>query len=284
MTSKLPITVLVMTYNEEINIEKCLKSVVDWVDELIIVDSYSTDKTLAITQNYTKNIYSHKYDGHPQQWQWALDNIKTKNDWIFAIDADFIVTRELWDELMIKLRKIDDIKGYYIRHRQIFKGRPILHGGVYPNYWLRIFNKKYVHVDQKELVDIHFYVNGKTEKIKYDILEHNIKDESIHFWIEKQNKFAKRQAIEEIQRMKFKKTENIESNLIGTPDQQKNYLKNIWFKLPHYFRPLVYFLYRYFFKFGFLDGKAGFIYHFTQGFFYRLLVDINIDELNITKK
>ncbi len=277
---KLPISAIVLTYNEEKNLERCLNSIYKWVDEIILVDSYSTDRTLEIARKYTDKIYQNKYEGHPQQWLWTLRHVETKNEWIFAIDADFIVTDELWKEISRKLDSLSgEVSGFYIRHKQIFKGRPILHGGLYPSYWLRIFRKDKVKVDENELVDVHFYVNGRTEKLEFDVIEHNLKDSSIFFWIEKQNKFARKHAIEEINRRKGLSGNIIKPNFYGSPDQRKLFLKNLYYKLPLFIRPFLYFFYRYIIKLGFLDGKEGFIYHFTQGFLYRMLVDINIDEI-----
>jgi glycosyltransferase involved in cell wall biosynthesis len=285
MEKKLPISAIILTYNEELNIKKCLDSVLDWADEIIIVDSYSTDKTLEIAKLYTEKIYQNKYDGHPQQWQWTLKNVPIKNEWVFAIDADFIITEELWKEIAIKFAELnEEISGFYVRHKEVFKARPILHGGVYPSYWLRIFKKDKVRIDENELVDVHFYVNGRTENLEFDLIEQNYKDENIFFWIEKQNKFAKRHAIEEINRRDKMLNWPVKPNIFGSPGQRKLFFKNIYYKLPLYVRPFLYLFYRYILKLGFLDGKEGFIYHFTQGFFYRMLVDINIDEILSQRK
>jgi glycosyltransferase involved in cell wall biosynthesis len=286
VNNRISISAIILTYNEEKNIEKCLHSISSWADEIIVVDSFSTDNTLEIVKKFTNKIYQNRYDGHPQQWKWTLDNVQIHNDWIFAIDADFVVTCDLWRELSKRLFRADgDVSGFYVRHKEVFKGRPILHGGVYPSYWLRIFKKERVKIDENALVDVHFYVNGKTEKIEYDVEERNYKDDSIFFWIQKQNNFAKRQAVEELKRKDklFRSPE--QPSFFGSPVQKKLFLKSIWYKLPLYCRPFIYYFYRYFLRGGFLDGKEGFVYHFTQGFLYRMLVDINIDEiLNQEKK
>ncbi|MBA7603147.1 hypothetical protein ES703_10251 [subsurface metagenome] len=285
MSNKVPISVIILTYNEEENIEKCLKSIYGWVNEVLIVDSYSTDKTLELAKKYIDKIYQHKFDGHTQQWQWALNNLPIKSDWIFALDADFIVTEELWKEVSRRFDNVNkEVVGFYVRRKEIFKGRAILHGGVYPNYRLIIFKKNQVRFDENELVDAHFYVGGKVEKLEFDVIEQNSKDNSIFFWIEKQNKYARRQAIEEIRRKNDKLDHPIKMSIFGTPDQRKLFLKNVWYRFPLYIRPFIYFFYRYILKLGILDGKEGFIYHFTQCFLYRMLVDINIDEILSYKK
>lgn len=282
---KLLITAIILTYNEEENLEKCLNSISGWADEMVIVDSFSTDKTLELAGKYTDKIYQNKYEGHPQQWQWTLDNVPIKNNWIFAIDADFIVTEELWEDIGQRIGGLDEeVCGLYVRHKEVFRGRPILHGGVYPSYWLRIFRKDKVRIDENELVDVHFYVGGKADKVEYDVEERNYKDDNIFFWIQKQNTFAKRHALEEIRRKDKLLKSPEKPNFFGNPDQKKLFLKLIWYRFPLFWRPLFYFLYRYFLRGGFLDGKEGFIYHFTQGFLYRMLVDINIDEILSQKR
>lgn len=276
----LPITAVILTFNEEKNLPKCLESIVGHVAEIIVVDSFSVDATIQIAETYTQIIVQHEYGGHPQQWHWTLSNVAISYEWVFALDADFVVTQGIWDELGRKLSdKCDDVNGFYVRHREIFRGRRISYGGVYPNYWLRVFRKRKVKVDINELVDIHFYVDGKVDRIEFDVEEQNCKDDDIYFWIQKQNSFARRQAQEELERKRTPVAMLARPRLFGTPDQRKLFLKMIWYRLPLYVRPFIYFFYRYVLRFGFLDGREGFVYHFTQGFLYRLLVDINIEEI-----
>lgn len=278
-TSPACVSVVILTFNEEQNIERCLQSVSGWADEIFLVDSFSSDGTLEIARKYTEKIVQHKYDGHAQQWQFALENLQFKNEWILALDADFILTRELAEGIALAIQPNSDINGYYVRHRQVFRGRFIRHGTIYPRYWLRLFRRGCVSVDANDLVDLHFYVNGKTEKIEFDVIEDNHKERDISFWINKQCKFAKRQAEEEVLRKYGKTKFPVNPSLTGTPDQRTLFLKKYWYRMPLFVRPFIYFLYRYLFRLGFLDGKEGFIYHFTQAFLYRLLVDIELDGL-----
>jgi len=278
--SRLPVTAVVLTFNEEKNLPKCLDSLAQEVAQIMVVDSFSTDRTVEIARNYTDNIIAHQYDGHPQQWDWVLENAPMSQEWIFAIDADFVVTPALWNDLRKKLATADSsTNAYYVRHREVFRGRHIRFGGIYPNHWLRIFRKGCVSVDLNELVDVHFYVNGRIGTIEYDVIEKNYKDDNIFFWIQKQNNFARRQAKEELGRKNNATKSPGAANLFGNREERKLALKNIWYRLPLYFRPLIYFCYRYIFRLGFLDGRQGFVYHFTQGLLYRLLVDINLEEL-----
>lgn len=275
----LPVTAVILTYNEERNLPRCLAAIAGRVSEIVVVDSFSTDSTMEIARKSAQTVVQHKYEGHPQQWHWTLTSVPMANEWVFAIDADFVVTEPLWDELRRRLSADEGIDGYYVRHREIFRGRRLSWGGVYPSYWLRIFRRGRTKVDLDEKVDLHFYVDGRTARIEFDVEEQNANDDSIVFWIEKQNRFARRQAMEELQRLAVGAATVVRPDFFGTPDQRKLFLKSIWYRLPLYLRPLAYFFYRYVLRLGFLDGRQGFVYHFTQALLYRMLVDINIEEL-----
>ena len=172
-----------------------------------------------------------------------------------------------------------DVDGLYINRRQVFRGRWIKHGGYYPKYLLKLFRRDKVSFDEMDLVDHHFYISGTTAKLKHDLIEENVKENDIAFWIGKHNRYAVRMAEEEMHRGESGQKSPVSSALFGAPDQRILWLKSLWSRLPLYLRPVLYFHYRYFLRLGFLDGKQGFIFHFLQGFWFRLLVDINIEEM-----
>lgn len=280
---KLPISVVILTLNEEKNVEECLKSLYGWVDEIFIVDSYSTDQTLEIARKYTDKILQHPFDTHTRQWNWALENLSLQNEWILGLDTDQRITPELRSELqdlfVVENSRLEEIDGLYMKRRQIFRGKWIRHGGYYPKYLLKLFRRGKVRTGLTDLVDHHFYVQGRTGKLQNDLIEDNRKENDISFWIEKHNRYATLLAAEEVWQKNGKRSEYISASPVGNPDQKVLWLKNIWSRLPLHVRPLLYFIYRYFFRFGFLDGKEGFIFHFLQAFWFRLLVDIKIEEL-----
>ena len=273
----LPVSAVVMTYNEESNLQRCLESLSGWAGQVLVVDSFSTDRTLEIAGRYTDQIVSHAYESHPQQWRWALDNLPFAHDWVFAIDADFEVTPELWAAIR-ELLKDPPCHGYYVRHRQVFRGRFMRHGGMYPRYWLRLFRRSKVQVDQRDLVDIHFHVDGPVGRLEHDVVEDNVKDRNLTFWVTKQCRFAERQALEESGRTQKRHTPGVSPSFFGTPDQRTLWMKARWYKLPLFVRPFLLFLYRYVLQLGFLDGSPGLLYHFTQALLYRLLVDAHLAE------
>lgn len=277
---KLPISVIILTYNEEKNIKECLKSIYDWVEEIFIVDSYSTDKTLEIAKKYTDRIYQHPFENYAKQFNWALENLHIKTEWVMRLDADEYVTPELKNELIEKLPKISsEISGLYVKRRVYFLGNWIKYGGCYPIWHLRIWRTNKGYCEQRWMDEHIKIVSGKTLCLKYDIVDEN--KNNLHWWIEKHNRYATREAIDMLNlRYNFFKYDTIPANIWGTQEQRKRWFKErVYANFPLFIRPFFYFIFRYFIKLGFLDGKEGLIWHFLQGFWYRFLVDAKIYEI-----
>ncbi len=277
-----PVTAIVLTFNEEDNLPDCLASLAGWVDEIFLVDSGSTDATLEIAARHGARVFPHPFEGHSRQWAWALRELPVGHEWVLGLDADQRVTPELRRELeRVFLRapaELEGVDGVFVRRRQIFRGSWIRHGGYYPKYLLKLFRRGAVRFDEKDLLDHHFYVAGPTRNLPFDILEDNRKENDIAFWIDKHNRYARLHAREELARS-GPGSWVIEPSLTGSPDQRVVWLKQRWYRMPLFVRPMAYFVYRYFFRLGFLDGKQGFIFHFLHAFWYRLLVDIHLDTL-----
>lgn len=273
------VSVVIPTFNEDVNIGACLESIAGWADEILVVDSFSSDKTEEIARRFPVQFVQHVYESAPAQWNWAIKNLPFKNEWLLALDADFRMTAELKSALSDQLLHLPThVNGLYVRHRQVFRGRFIKHGTIYPRYWLRAFRRNAVSMDQNELVDQHFYVSGETRRVEFDVIEDNLKERDINFWLSKQLRFAERAAVEEVIRLRTGQISPIIPSLFGSPDQRTLWMKERWYALPLYWRPVLYFLYRYILRLGFLDGKEGFLYHFTQALVYRTVVDTHVDE------
>ncbi|HIC91363.1 MAG TPA: glycosyltransferase family 2 protein [Syntrophaceae bacterium] len=132
------LSVTIITYNEGKDIRDCLESV-KWADEIIIVDSFSTDKTVDICEEYTDKIYKEEWKGYASQKNSAID--KAKSDWILSIDADEKVPNPLKEEIFSVLSSPNKKEGYFIARKNFFCGRWIKHGGWYPDYTMRLFRK-----------------------------------------------------------------------------------------------------------------------------------------------
>jgi glycosyltransferase involved in cell wall biosynthesis len=275
----LPVTVVVLTWNEERNLEACLASVTPFARQVFCVDSGSTDRTLEIAQRHGATVVSHSFETHASQWAWALAHLSIDTDWVLGLDADQRVTPELATELadLLSRPSNDGARGYFIKRRQVFRGRWIRHGGYYPKYLLKLFRRDAVRVDLTDLVDHHFDVAGPTGKLRCDLVEDNRNEAEIEAWTAKHNRYAVLQARQEIADAGAVRVSV--GNLWGSPDDRTRWLKQTWRGLPLFVRPTLYVAYRYVLRLGFLDGKEGFLFHVLQGFWYRVLVDANIDEL-----
>jgi len=270
---KLPISVIVLTYDEVSNIKSCLESVYSWADEIIIVDSGSTDRTLEIAKEYTDRIYTHPFQNFAQQRNWAQGNLPIKNEWIFHLDADERAGRKLAQELKKIFSSKINTDGFMMPRRTVFRGKWIRYGGHYPVYHLRIF-KKGKGKSENRLYDQNYIVKGKVVKIKEDII--NVIDTDLELWRVKHKKWANMEAREIL--FNEQRTMNIKHN--GNPIERRNWLRyRVYYKLPLFIRPFLYFFYRYVFKLGFLDGKEGFLFHFWQGFWFRWQVDCAVRRL-----
>jgi exosortase/archaeosortase family protein len=272
---------IILTYNEEIHLPRLLESIEALNAGIFILDSGSTDKTIEIANSFGATILTHAFENHPKQWDYALKNFDIKTPWIICLDADQIVTHELSE--LLKNFRAEDFKhadGIYFNRKNYFKGKWIKHGSYYPLYLLKMIRFGAGFSDLNENMDHRFIVPGKTIVWKNGhILEENLKENNISFWIEKHNRYSTLVAIEEVERMNLLRTQTIKPQLFGSPDERTAWLKQIWWKLPRYVRPMIYFFNRMTFQLGILDGTTGIIFHFLQGFWFRLIVDIKIDEL-----
>jgi len=272
---------LILTLNEEMHLPRLLASILELDASIFVLDSGSTDKTISICKQYGANLLHHDFENHPRQWDFALKNFQVKTPWVICLDADQTVT----PELKAKLQNFNDedhegIDGIYFNRKNFFKGRWIKHGGYYPFYLLKMFRFDIGYSDTRENMDHRFIVPGKTEVWKDGIiLEENLKENNIRFWIDKHNRYSDLVALEEVERMQKARAQTIKPNFWGTPDERTAWRKQLWWQLPRYVRPILYFTQRIVFQLGVLDGRTGIIFHFLQGFWFRLIVDIKIDEI-----
>jgi len=274
------LAVVILTFNEELNLPKCLESIKGLDASVFIVDSFSTDRTEQIARDYGSKFIANKFETHTKQWKFALTQLPEDIDWVLGLDADQTITSELNDELSTLFSSNNDItySGYYIRRRNYFLEKWIRFGGYQNRFLLKLFKKDDVFLDESELMDHHFYVNGKTARLKADMVENNLK-EDLTFWKSKHVKYAKLQAQEE-----YEKLLSNPGSLFGNQDQRRLFLKNMWNRMPLFVRPIIYFLFRYIILGGFLDGYTGSKFHYLQAYWYRRTVDQNIFELKANSK
>jgi glycosyltransferase involved in cell wall biosynthesis len=278
----IPLSVIVTTRNEEANVERCLKSVHGFADQIFVLDSESADRTVEISRAYAE-VRTLAYDHSriiPWIFQWGLDNLPLRNDWVLILEADQAVTPALRAELAALLARPDDVRedGFYIRRRQIFRGRPLRFGGYGSKVILKLFRRSRSGLDPVEQ-DTRVYVRGPVGRLRAPLEEWNVKEDSIQFYLQKHLRYAEAFAREELERRRRGLPWKATPRLFGTPDERILWLKDRYYRMPLFVRPTLYFLYRYFFLLGILDGKTGFVFHFLQAFWFRLIVDIRLEEL-----
>ena len=276
------IAVVILTFNEEIHIERCIRSAQQVADKIVVVDSYSTDDTCAIAQRMGAVVYQHAFENQARQFNWAIENCDIQAQWIWRLDADEYIEPSLAAKALQIIEHIaEDVNGIYVNKKIVFMGQPLLHGGWYPAPQIKIIRKGFGGSENKWM-DEHLVVfSGKTISIDGDQTDDNLND--LTWWSHKHVNYASREAINTLL-MEYhlqQGTEEVKPKFWGTDAERKRWLKMKYAKTPLFVRPLLNFFIRYILKAGFLDGKRGFIWHFMQGFWYRMLVDCKIYELKM---
>ncbi|WP_421944672.1 glycosyltransferase family 2 protein [Pedobacter sp.] len=272
---------IILTYNEEIHLPRLLNSIKELHAETFILDSGSTDSTLEIANAYSDEVKVNPFTNHPQQWDFALKNFDIKTPWVIGLDADQIVTQQLFDLLKsFNPKDYDDVDGIYFNRKNYFQGKWIRFGGYYPFYQLKMFRNGIGYSDLNENMDHRFIVPGKTIIWRKGyLIEDNLKEYDTNFWLKKHERYSDLIAAEEIERMQKIRNQTLKPSLFGSPDEKRAWFKNLWWKLPLGFRPYLYFLYRMLFKFGIFEGVKGIRFHYLQGLWFRLQVDRKISNL-----
>ena len=265
------ITAIILTKNEEKNITDCINSIKQLVSRIVVVDSGSTDETVKISSKLGAEIYTHDFYNYSTQFNWALENTSITTEWALRIDADERFTPDLCAEID---RNIDNekVNGYILRLRVYFMGRWIKHGGIYPFRKLLLFRHKYGYIEHKEMDEQTLLTEGYAIELKNDIIHYDFK--GLSPWVKKHEWYAGRE-MKDFFMIDSISNDNLANKHINNRRKMKN---RLYYKFPLFFRAKLYYIYRYYLRFGFLDGKEGQIYHFLQAYWYRFLVDSMIYE------
>nr|WP_315215441.1 glycosyltransferase family 2 protein [uncultured Flavobacterium sp.] len=270
------LTAIILTYNEEIHLQRCLDSLKGVVQEIFIIDSYSTDTTPEIAQRNGAQLLQNPWVNYSKQFNWGLDNCPIHTDWILRLDADEYLTPELQIEISNKLHKLDDsISGIEIPLKRIFLNRH-MKSGLGEIRMLRIFRKDKARLESRWMDEHIEILEGKTVAFKYSFADHNLND--LGWWTAKHNAYSNREVIDLLD-VEFNLLERHSTVKLSEQALHKRKLKLKYVKMPLFLRSFTYFVYRYIFRLGFLDGKEGFLWHFLQGWWYRTLVDAKIYEI-----
>ena len=278
---KLDLSVIILTYNEELHIRRCLDNVADIAKDIFIIDSYSTDRTLEIAKEYANvHILQNKWENnYAKQFNWGLQNADIHTEWVLRLDADEYLLPELKDELQAKLPNLpSSVSGIIVNRRHIFMDK-WMKRGIYPVKLLRFFRYGVGFCEQR-LMDEHIQLRkGESVEFEHDFCDHNLNN--LSWFCHKHVDYAIREAVDLL---------DIEFDLTGAADtdeekgisqqaKDKRMKKHKYARQPLFGRSFAYFCYRYFLKGAILDGKVGFIWTFMQGWWYRTLVDAKIYEI-----
>jgi glycosyltransferase involved in cell wall biosynthesis len=273
------ISVIILTFNSEGSIAETLRSAAEVSDDIHVVDSFSTDATFDIVQRFKAHWVQHEFKNYGSQRNWAIDNLPLQYDWELHLDADERLDPVLTEQLKnLKGRFPQNIHGYYIPRLVYFMGRPIRYGGMFPIWHLRLFRHGRGRCEDRHY-DQHFYVSGPTARLQ-GIMIDDIRM-SLREWISRHNRWSD----EEVRELRqVATTGRIQGRLGGTPVQQKRFFRGIYNHLPLFMRPFLLFIYRYFFRLGFLCGIEGLIFFTLQTFWFRFLIDAKLYERRLAKE
>lgn len=265
MPLPVPVSVMIFTLNEEIHLPGCLASLT-WCDDIIVVDSFSTDRTEAICREAGVRFYQHPFEGFGSQRNWALDNIPGCCEWVLILDADERVPPELARELgEIARLNPPAVGAYRVRRRFYLWRRWLRYSSLYPTWVVRFIHRdqvRYVNRGHAETQE----VRGELRDLQQDLIDENLK--GIDEWFERQNRYSRKEAEYELaQEQQPLPWRDVVS---GEPLARRAALKRLAWRLPA--RPLLYFLYSYLWRRGFLDGWDGLVFCVMKAIYQGMIV------------
>ncbi len=269
-----PLAVIILTYNEELNLPATLDSVCGWAAQVFVVDSFSTDRTLELAKSYGVEVHQHPFEDWATQRNWALDNLPIRVPWVLFLDADERVTSSLAEEIgRILPRTPPEVVAYYIDRHFFFMGRWLKHGGYSPNWVLRLVRPERTRVipaGDRE----YFQVSGMARYLKGHLIHDDLR--GLDFWITKHIRISS---------MAARRFVSPVAHRISGPTGELEGHWRIWLRqnaverLPLLMQPFAMFFYRWVLRLGFLDGTQGFVYYFLHDLWYPLLVSAKVMEL-----
>lgn len=269
---------IVLTRNEEVHIRRCLRSAQRVCDVVHVIDSNSADRTREIAEEEGAVVHTGEFSSFAQKLNWASDTIDFTTPWVMRIDADEVLSDNLVKRLPTFLaQQSAAISGVFVRRRLWFMGQPMRFGGVYPRHSMRLWRPRMARCEIRALDEHMLLCEGASATIEADIDDIPLTELAV--WITKHNEYSTLEARTALEDRATRDANALRPKLLGSRNERIRWLKEkLFYRLPPFVRPLGYYLYRYVILGGFLDGKAGFIFHFLHGFWYRFLVDAKIVE------
>jgi Glycosyl transferase family 2 len=265
-------SIYILTYNEELDIAACIESAL-LSDDVIVVDSFSRDRTVEIASHYPVRVVQHAFESHGKQRTWMLQAVPSKYEWAYILEADERMTPELFQECLTTIKNPECV-GYYAAERVMFMNRWIRHSTQYPRYQMRLFRKDKVWFDDYGHTEREV-CNGATGFLQ-ETYPHYTAGKGFSRWLEKHNRYSTDEAKETLRQLE-KGSVSWSALFFGRSEVERRHaLKDLSLRLP--FRPLVRFIYMYFFLGGCLDGRAGLTWCVLQAF-YEYFITLKVWEL-----
>lgn len=265
-------SVIILSFNSADSLPATLASLEGLTDDIHIVDSGSSDKTVELARSMGAKVCNHPFTNYGVQRNWAIDNIVTTYDWQLHLDADERLTPKLKMEIL-DLPEQSDVSGYIIPRMLQFLGRILRHGAMSPTHHMRLFLRGQGRCETREY-DQHFYCSGKTKKLNYAMID-DIRM-TLSEWTSRHNRWSDA----EVRELTQEKTENrIIGKIGGNVIERKRSLRVYYMRLPLFLRAFFLFFYRFVIRAGFLDGTEGLIFWVLQTFWFRFLIDAKLYEL-----
>lgn len=269
----LNLTTIILTLNEEKNLQGALDSIRNLGTDIFVLDSLSTDRTIAIAEAQGCRVFQRPFDNYGSQRNHALTQLPIRTEWVLFLDADERLLPELKEEISQVLSSPTEFDGFYLKWRLIWMGRWIRRG-YYPTWLIRLFRLSKARCESRDVGE-HIVIDGKVGRLRNDFV--NDSANGIDAWIQKHLKYADAEANFVLGRGQGQ--ELIAGSPFGDSRARMRWLKQrVWFRLPLVFRPSLYFFFRYFVRGGFLDGREGFIYHFFQAWWFQVLIAAKVLE------
>lgn len=270
---------IILTFNEERHIARCIQSLSGQCASVTVIDSGSTDATVTTALSLGAEVISRAWVNYAIQMGFAIDSLAARGGWLFRIDADEVVDADSRTTLTEAIANAGDkVDGLLMQRRIHFMGRRIRHGSIEPSWQLRLWRNGRGRCEQRWM-DEHIVVDGAVAKTALVLSDINLN--SLTWWTEKHNGYASREAID-ILNLQYRlfPGDGFESSGASPQARRRRYVKErVYARIPPGGRALLYFVYRYILRLGFLDGREGLYFHLMQGLWYRTLVDAKVTEI-----
>jgi len=270
-----PCSVLVLTKNEEVNMVECLRTLT-WSDDIVVLDSYSTDQTCEIAKSFPNvRVIKRKFDTWSRHSNWALENIRWKHDWVYYSDADERMPVELRDEILRRTNETAlPINAYRLKYKNMFMGRWLKNGGLYPVWIIRLFKPDQIRYEDRA-VNAHPVVRGPLGSLENDFIHYSF-NKGLVPWFIKHNSYSDMESKEAVRVRAGSVRQKIKGLFSRVPGVNRRSAKDLSFFPP--MRAFIRFLYMYLLRLAILDGRAGFHYAVMISM-YEYWIEVKIREI-----